>query len=182
MLTPMTDPDQYHALILREASHITRMHTLPHHGEYTVGQHCYDMLSLLFILHRNPSINLIKAIMFHDLPERWTGDIPHPAKVAGNEFTIQLLDLETRIKSAVDLFDDDEMLTNEECNWLITLDKIELLLWAKDQIAMGNSNAASVLGSVISFLNHWKMPTHVVEFINKHQWFRTEDQLPKKKE
>jgi 5'-deoxynucleotidase YfbR-like HD superfamily hydrolase len=171
--------DQYHAVIFREASHVERVHTIPHYGSYTVGQHCYDMLSLLFVLHDNPSVRLIKAIMFHDLAERWTGDIPAPAKHASNEFHLDIIGLEERIKNSIDIFKDDEMLTKEEQNWLITLDKLELLLWAKDQVAMGNSNAAAVLGGVISFLNHWQMPIRVVEFIKKHKWFRTSDQLPK---
>lgn len=66
----------------RESGAVRRahiMHTLRH---YDIAQHCYNMTAMLMLLHPEPSLTLIKAVMFHDVAERWTGDIPHTAKTS----------------------------------------------------------------------------------------------------
>ena len=35
----------------REAGNVRRFHVVPHVGEYTVGKHSYDAVSMLFVLH-----------------------------------------------------------------------------------------------------------------------------------
>ena len=67
-------------LAAREGGNVLRCHTVPHHGQYSVGKHSYDALSLLLLLHPNPSMNLVKATLWHDCAERFVGDMPAPAK------------------------------------------------------------------------------------------------------
>lgn len=162
--------------MLREASNVRRCHTLPHHGEYTVGKHSYDAVMLLFALHPNPSMNLVKAVLVHDLGERWCGDIPAPAKWSDGELAKRLDQLETRCIRSLG-FDMD--LTSEERIWLNAVDKVELLLWAKDQLALGNMNASVVVGNLLSYFAHSNLPQPVQEFLANHTWTRTPDQLPK---
>ena len=55
---------------------IQRFHIVPSVGPtYTVGQHSFNMLVLLFELHPSPSMTLVKAVTHHDLSERYVGDI-----------------------------------------------------------------------------------------------------------
>lgn len=162
--------------MLREASNVTRCHTLPHHGEYTVGKHSYDAAMLLMVLNPEASFSLVKAVLFHDVGERWTGDTPAPAKWADGELGKRLSQLERRCLNRLGL---EIQLTPDEREWLAAVDIIEMLLWCKDQLAMGNMNAAAVIGNIISYMDQMKLPKAAREFVEKHQWTRTSDQLPK---
>lgn len=162
--------------MLREASQVQRCHTLPHHGSYTNGQHQYDAVMLLFTLHPDPSMNLVKAVLTHDIGERWCGDIPAPAKWSDGEMAKRSEQLERRCRQVVGY---DIKLTDEEHVWLKAVDTIELLLWAKDQLAMGNLNATSVVANLMNYFKIAKMPKAAREFVENHKWERTPDILPK---
>jgi 5'-deoxynucleotidase YfbR-like HD superfamily hydrolase len=123
---------------LREGSHVLRCHTVPHFGEYSVGKHSYDMLTLLFALHPDPSVALIKAITYHDQGERWVGDIPSPAFDGRPVFRKEFEEAQAFGQLVITGIEMPE-LTQEETNWLHATDKVELFLWAKEQAAMGNT-------------------------------------------
>ena len=160
---------------LREASNVERAHTIPHHGSYTVGKHSYDAVMLLLALKPDASRALIMAVLYHDLGERFTGDTPTPAKFMDGEFGKRLDQLEARAREFLSV---NVELTNDERMWLHAVDRVELLLWSKDQLAMGNLNAASIIGSLLSHISHMDMPQVVREFIESHEWTRHPDILP----
>jgi len=160
---------------LREASNVERCHTLPHHGSYTVGKHSYDAVMLLLALKPDASLNLIKAVLYHDLGERFTGDMPWPAKRADGEMAKRLDQFEARARNFLAL---GVKLDSEERRWLHAVDQVEMLLWCKDQLGLGNMNAASIIGGLLSSLNHSDLPQVVTEFINSHTWTRNPDVLP----
>jgi 5'-deoxynucleotidase YfbR-like HD superfamily hydrolase len=160
---------------LREASNVERAHTLPHHGSYTVGKHSYDAVMLLLALNPSASPELIKAVLYHDLGERFTGDVPTPAKHADGEMARRLDQAEAKARDFLAL---GVTLTADERVWLHAVDKVELLLWCKDQLALGNMNAAAIIGTLVSQLNHMELPQIVVEFIQSHEWTRHPDTLP----
>jgi hypothetical protein len=170
-LTPMSVLVQR----LREASHVERSHTMPHHGSYTVGQHSFDMLTLLLMLYPDCRRELMLAVMFHDVAERWTGDVPHTAKESDGEFGKRLAIVEARVMKALGLVID---LTEMERFWLKGLDVVEYLLWCKDQLAMGNQNVMASFGATMSWLQHNKIPVPLAQFVGEHQWTRTPDQFP----
>ncbi len=161
--------------MLREASNVRRCHTLPHHGEYTVGKHSYDAAMLLMVLHPTASVQLLQAVLVHDCGERWTGDTPAPAKWEDGELGKRLQQLENRCLSKLGL---TIQLTTLERKWLAAVDILELLLWCKDQIALGNVNASVVVGNIASYLDKMDLPYAAREFVKNHQWTRTPDRLP----
>ena len=160
---------------LREASRVERVHTMPHHGTYSVGQHSYDMLCLLLLLHQDPSARLIRAVIWHDVPERWLGDMPAPAKWSDGELSKIYSRAEDRVVRALGIGED---LTAEENLWLSAIDKLECLLWAKEQLAMGNTNAATIVGNLVAWFNQATIPVQVQRFIEQHQQRRMPDVLP----
>ncbi len=163
---------------LREGSAVERVHTLPHHGSYSVGKHSYDATMLLFALHPGPTMELVKAVMSHDLGERWTGDVPAPAKWSDGEFAKRVQKLEKRCLAHLGY---DISLTVEDVQWLNAVDKLELLLWSKEQIALGNQNALVVVGNLMAWFkcSERQIPKPVRLFITNHRWSRTPDVLPK---
>lgn len=125
---------------IREGGNVLRCHTMPCLGrDYTVAHHSFNAVSLVLQLHPRPSVNLLKAVAWHDMGERWAGDLPSPA-----------LQLNPLLKEAYEIAEQRAliragirfpMLTPEEKKWLSAVDKLELLLWAREQIFLGNRNA-----------------------------------------
>lgn len=160
---------------LREAAHVERSHTMPHHGVYTIGQHSFDMLTLLICLYPDCRKELMLAVMLHDIPERWTGDIPSPAKSSDGEFGKRLAQIEARVAKVLGL---EIKLDDMERYWLKGLDMVEFLLWAKEQLAMGNQNAVAAIARCTIWLQNNRIPIPLADFVNKHIWTRTPDELP----
>lgn len=126
----------------REAGNVRRFHTIPHVGEYTVGKHSYDAVSMLLVLHPDPSIDLVKALLWHDGAERWIGDMPRPAP----NYNEALFDTYDQAHMAAlqtwEMYEGFENLTDEDFRWLNAIDTLESWVWCQEQIAFGNRHCA----------------------------------------
>lgn len=163
-------------LAIREGGQTQRCHTLPHSGEYNVATHSYNALSLLFLLYPGePSQGLVKAVLWHDVPERWTGDVPAPAKWASPVLKNILDSLEDRIFEKLELLNIFTELSEEEQNWLTAVDLLELYIWGKEQEALGNQSAKELNKRVIELVKkkQEKIPKKVWKFIKNFNWSRT---------
>lgn len=125
-------------LAAREGGAVERCHATPHIGTYTNAQHCYGAVSLLLILHPNPSVDLIRAVQFHDVAERWLGDVPATGKGA---FRNEYEEAEARLQMDLDLM---PLLGEEDHNWLRAVDILDLWLWAREQLYLGNRAAGEI--------------------------------------
>jgi 5'-deoxynucleotidase YfbR-like HD superfamily hydrolase len=161
---------------LRECSKVERAHTLPHHGSYTNGQHSFDMLTLGWALKPDISRDLMLAIMFHDFPERWTGDMPGPVKDDDTQFAKRMAEIEARISRRMGW---KIKLTEEELIWCKALDKLELLLWCWDESMMGNRNTAPLIAKIRKWFTENRVPQEVTDFMRTWSWQRTSDSIPK---
>jgi len=136
----------------REAAQVQRANTLPHCGEYTNGHHIFNMLVMLRILCKLPSFRLIWAIVEHDIPERLTGDIPAPSKCAGIVNRVELSEFEQCLNSNLFGFSAESKLTPYEITWLKGLDILELYLWGKDQLMLGNRNMEVLIRRIQNYI------------------------------
>ena len=144
MLTYTVNGNVERIKFAREAAEVKRCHTFRIHGEYNVGLHTHNMLSMLRILWKDAPIDLIWAIHEHDLPERLTGDIPAPSKWAGVTDPVVLNYYETIVCEMVFGSYSKIKLNSNEKNWLKGLDMLELFCWTKDQLVMGNTNVTGM--------------------------------------
>lgn len=162
---------------LREAGHLSRGHNLRYLGSYDVAQHSWQAVMLLYCLHPNPSPNLVKAVLFHDVGERYVGDLPAPAKWASTELTELHGNLELQAMKSLGV---EVELTDEEVSWAKAVDCLELLLWSEDQLALGNRHVVNVHSGLMLWFLHEarKLPPVVIEFVNNYTWSRTNEQLP----
>jgi len=64
----------------RLAGQVKRYHTWPIIGAQTVSEHCWQALRIYLFVDEEPDIHIIREIMFHDIGEIYTGDIPYPIK------------------------------------------------------------------------------------------------------
>ncbi len=122
-------------LATREAGRVRRCHIIPHHGQYDVAQHSYGAVSLLLLLHPNPSLGLIKAVQWHDCAERWVGDLPAPVKWTHAELGQSFENAEQRVLKVLGLFSN---IGAEDINWLKAVDTLDLWLWCREEEALGN--------------------------------------------
>jgi hypothetical protein len=91
----------------------------------TNADHQGRCVQLLMILHPNPSVELIRAVAFHDAAELITGDMRGPFKRAAPLIGELLEQAENQIRAemGVDPFE----LTETDRAWLRTLDQLEPL-------------------------------------------------------
>lgn len=160
---------------MREASYVERAHTVRHLGSYTNGQHSFDMMTLAWALMPVVTRNIMLAIMFHDFPERWTGDMPAVAKHQDGEFGKRMAIIEARITKKMGWIVE---LSQGERVWLKALDKLEMFLWCNDQLALGNKNVLTITGLVAHWFSHNRVPQEVVTFMKEYEWTRTPDSFP----
>lgn len=91
----------------------------------TNADHQGRCLQLLLLLHPGPSLALIKAVAFHDLGERWAGDLPRPFKqanpaIAAEHAAFEGAEIERVMGAAL------PYLTPEEQRWLKLIDQLEM--------------------------------------------------------
>lgn len=130
---------------LREAADVNRIHARRYIGEYTNGQHTFNMLSMLRLLWPEAPRSLIWAILEHDIPERLLSDIASPSihfggfidKEAFKEAEKEIL------RSLFGLFF-FTFETEEDYKWLRGLDLLELYLFCRDQRRMGSENLLQI--------------------------------------
>ncbi len=147
-------------LVFREAGAVRRSHTFPYIGEYNIAMHCYNCVSMLFVLYDvypTPP-HLIKAMLWHDTPERWSGDVPSPAKMSSPLLKKFLDDLEERVLRKIGIWACFETLTENEKQWLNGIDLLELLFWTQDQILLGNKNALDMRAKIFKIFLDTKVP------------------------
>lgn len=152
----------------REGGRVVRCHVLPAPGGYNIGQHSFGAVSLLLLLNPSPSIELVWAVQFHDIAERWLGDVPSTAKGAFPELRKVYEQAEKDVMTGLGLHVD---LGWEETNWLFAVDTLELYLWCKEEYAQGNTNVEGWLISLRQALETrhqaGKLPAEVWDFFRK---------------
>lgn len=158
----------------REMAAVSRCHVVQYHGDYTVGSHTHGALSLLFILHPNPSMDLVKALHFHDGAERWVGDMPSTAKAYSKELSDAYEAAEKRVLDYWGFNDELKNLTQDEWEWLRAVDALDLFVWAEEQMAMGNQlvkRFSMVLRNVFE-KNRGTIPVTCYNFMQNYHWQR----------
>lgn len=156
-------------LSLRASGHVRRWHTIATLGDtQTVSSHSAQALSLLLLLHPSPSVDLIKAVLWHDSAERVVGDVPAPVRRANAVFSDEYEREESRffgeqaptaMRAMLDLSDDDK-------RWLKAVDTLELLLYCYEQVMLGNSHFRIIAKRARSYLKHGASPSQeFTEFV-----------------
>lgn len=150
---------------IRAGGAVKRHHTMPTVGEDTNAQHTYNCLNLLFQLHPEPTMGLVKAMLWHDVPEVFTGDIPSPVKRFSDKIGRGVKELEDQIERALEIHVD---LTPEEKAWLKGIDRAEFIVWAEDQVLRGNYSAeAKLVASFHRLMGDPNTPDQIKEFVRE---------------
>jgi len=143
--------------LTRNGGHVKRWHTKQIIGEQTVGHHSFGVVSLLLILHPNPSLDLLRAAMWHDMAEQVTGDVPSPILRSEHEFGTCHDKIEAEFMRNK-LFVRMDHLPFNDHSWLWACDKLECLLFCREQVALGNKGFENICG----LLTEWFLKTDAV--------------------
>lgn len=122
----------------RLGGNVRRYHTRSVIGEQTVAAHSWGVAMLLLELCENPSAELLRAALVHDLAEYDTGDVPSTAKWQSPELKAALSRLEGRIEVELEIAVE---LSQEERFALKLADMLELCWHAYEQRKLGNRYA-----------------------------------------
>jgi len=135
---------------LRKAGRVKRYHTVDTIGHQTVAEHSFNVcLILLALFQGKVSSELLKAALYHDLPEIVTGDVPATAKWGNPELRDALRKVEDRFEATHSLTVD---LSEEELTALKWADMMELVQYCVDQLEMGNRNMLVVATRGVDYL------------------------------
>lgn len=131
-------------LAVRRGGRVRRYH-VEHISPQENSSHQWGVAALLYLLHPAPSPALIKAALFHDVPEAEVGDLPAPVKWRYPALKILLAEAETEVAKRLDI---DVELDEDEEHWLYGVDYLEAALYAYEQRRMGNREASPIFWRV----------------------------------
>lgn len=159
----------------REGARVERTHASPGIGSHSVGMHSFNMLTLLLILKPDANGKLIRAVIQHDIPERITGDMPHPAKKAGVQNDDRQKLIESYLNELVFGYDAHSDLGEVDQMWLSGLDMLEFYLYCRDQEMIGNKSIRTKLRAVEEYMHRYrsKYPEQIVDLyfeISQGDW------------
>lgn len=127
---------------------VRRYHTIRTLVTETVGHHSHGVAALCLLLVRQPSANLLRAALLHDLAEHQTGDIPSPAK---RQYGIgeQVSALESELLDAAGLT--LPLLTDAEERTLKLADIAQGSLFCAQETRLGNEAMWTVYNRYLSY-------------------------------
>lgn len=108
------------------------------------------------------SAALLKAALFHDLPEITTGDVPAVAKWINPELKDILQQIEDRFIEAYEL---EQPLTAFELRVLEWCDMMELIMYCMEEVKMGNEYATTPLMNGLGWFHMREAPNDAYELI-----------------
>jgi 5'-deoxynucleotidase YfbR-like HD superfamily hydrolase len=150
---------------LRMSGRVKRWHTVPIHGEQTVAEHCAQAMSLLLLIHPNPSINLVKCVLWHDSEELILGDMPANGKNAYPAVREAMANAEVSARHQTPEYRRArDALSREDELWIKFVDVLEFLMFAADQLALGNTHASTWIDRGIEYVSVMKLPREAASF------------------
>jgi len=163
-------------LLAIEGGRVERCHCFPTNSRPTVGLHTFNAVSILLILCPDPTINMIKALQFHDMAERFLGDVPAPVKKEYKSFGSDYEAIERRILMEYDMY---PALDEREKMWVHAMDLLEFLMFIKHELNLGNEYARQRYDRICRYIDETKLPIPVIKFytnnLRLHQTVELDD-------
>lgn len=131
------------------------------------------MLLLLDVLYPEASPGLIRATLYHDLIEGWTGDLPGSVGVVDPELR-KVYDEAGELLSEEFGWPHSGELLEDEQRWLSAVDRLELLIWCHEQLHLGNCHVSPILDWVEEWFDQHRsdVPPAVSDVVDGFEWRR----------
>ena len=161
---------------------VERCHVVPHHRPYPVGHHTWGVCVLLRLLWPDEP-HLMDFAMFHDVPERWTGDMPAQV-IRAQPSAAEALEKEDRRISSLLSLPTEHALSHEDWLKFKAADRLELWLWTFEEEALGNKMVLGVRAQLDKMFDHaeaaGELPREAADIINTFReegWWRHEETI-----
>jgi len=133
----------------RSAGHVLRYHTWPHLRPQSVAEHSWQLVRILVQIWPLVPQEYIIEVLFHDIGERGTGDMPYPTKANDPELKTRMdiaeADVRRRMAKEWQSLVLGQAPLSEGAKIIVKMcEFIEMWEWALDELALGNKNAALV--------------------------------------
>lgn len=164
---------------VREAAMVERCHTVPHLRSYSNGAHTYGVCVLLRLLWPDEP-HLVDFALFHDTPERWTGDVPSQV-IRQHPMLRKALEREDERISGQLALPCEHALSDEDYNKFKACDRLELWLWTWEEEALGNRHVLNMRGELDKLLDQDRIPPEVKQIVQTFRaegWRRLPEILP----
>lgn len=130
---------------MRAAGEVQRFHTMRCLRTQKVSHHVYGMILILMAVGEAEDSTLLQAVMLHDAAELVTGDVPAPAKWKNPDLAAALASAERQFEVLHGIEGLYANLTARQQKLLAWADATELVLWALEELEMGNTVARVVV-------------------------------------
>ena len=154
----------------RLAGQVKRYHTWPIIGQQTVAEHTWQMLRIYLSVCAKPEQRIMFYIIFHDIGEHYTGDIPYPVKSENRELKERMDMLEKRSWATqldywgsfhqVWVGDDDKVLCK-------MIELVEMAEFGMDQVCLGNAHGYIVANRCLMAVYNMRPPPRLVTYVTK---------------
>jgi len=169
------------AIFAYAAGQVKRWHTATHvFRQQNVMEHSGGVAMWITLFHPNPSAQLLKAALVHDLGELKTGDMPRWAKQMNPEIEVLLNRLEETVLDIHGLNDWIDGLPDDEKQWLHGADLFDAFMFLLHNAAAGNQSMQSGLNRSYQTMKGWheegKFPEEmwiaVIQIRAMYPWIR----------
>ena len=137
------------ANFMRRAGNVKRFHTHSIIGENTVAHHSWGVVVLLLELVEKPSLDHVRAAIYHDAFEVETGDIPWTAKQRNPTIKLVADSMESDVALEIDVMWN---LHPWEEHSLKFCDMLDLMWFCLSQRKLGSANVDDVFENGRRFL------------------------------
>lgn len=147
---------------LREAANVRRSHTLRQLQPYTLAQHSFGLLLILSAIYEKIDASMpyaiVRAAMYHDLSEKFTGDMPATAKWHDEGLKNEL----SRVSTAYEIENDLRgYLPSSHARLLSWCDLFEFACNQMEELRLGNTYARAYVQTSIDNLQSRGLPEGV---------------------
>lgn len=151
-------------MALRTGGSTERCHGIRHQGSYNVAAHTWGVMALLYVLWPNDFMRLAEYVMFHDVPEAWVGDIPAPTKRYSPQVKAVCDELEHAILEGLGLPNCQDLSKDDKIK-ISACDRLELYLWAQEEVAAGNTHASCLIRELDRFFAETPLPLEAKDLV-----------------
>lgn len=140
---------------LLNAGEVQRFHTIRTIRPQDIANHSWRVAIILLHVWPDAPVHVIKAALYHDVSEYFTGDVPATAKWCAPNLKRSLNDLDDWIRNKYDLNID---LTEEEKRVLKWCDHCDLALRSWEEYRMGNTFHGLIVRNITRHMNSIETP------------------------
>lgn len=159
-------------LSIFKGGYVKRYHTVDMIKEQSVASHSWGVAVILCQMIKNPSPQLLKAALYHDVAEHVIGDMPATTKWRFEELSKAMSKAEQEIEHELGL---DVKLDDTEKAYLKFADMAELIITCVREYNLGNRDAAEIVRRGLTYLEDRSWGMECRQYLNMLKIFVKEN-------